>query len=268
MLDTYINKIINSAVFKKSRRQRELLSYLIRQMKDGNGSRIKGYVIALEVFKRSEHFDPSKDAIVRVEAGRLRNKLREYYETLGKDDPVEIILPKGTYAIQVINRDNIKNRDAHKLPPPIRLLNPQKLAVMPFCLIDIGKQDEHLVAEIADLLIFELIELDIIQVTSSKISLMLNDAPGLSRNQPFLSDAGYVFEASVQRVDGIFILMARIYSQSVDAYVWHNRFSFRLEEKKVVIQLILSEVNKFLVDEIRPINFDLFDLKDNVRLSA
>jgi TolB-like protein len=139
---------------------------------------------------------------------------------------------------------------------------------MPFCLIDIGKQDEHLVAEIADLVIFELIELDIIQVTSSKISLMLNDAPSLSRDQAFLSDAGYVFEASVQRVDGIFILMARMYSQSVDAYVWHNKFSFSLEERKVVIQLILNEVNRFLLDEIRPINFDLFDLKDNLKLTA
>jgi TolB-like protein len=225
-------------------------------------------VIASEVFKRSVSFDPSKDSIVRVEAGRLRNKLRKYYATLGQDDPIEITLPKGTYAIQVIDRDNIKSRDSHQLKISSQLLTPRKLVIMPFLLIDICQQDEHFVAEIADLVIFELVELDVIQVTSSKISLMLNASPNLSKDQTFHLDARYMFEASVQKVEGTFILMARIYSQSVDAYVWHNRFSFSPEEKKVGIQQIVTEVNKFLIDEIPPINFDFFDLKDNVRLAA
>jgi len=268
MIDTYINKIINSAVFAKSRRQRELLLYLIKQMKNGNGKRVKGYVIALEVFKRSDNFDPSKDAIVRVEAGRLRKKLKEYYETVGQDDPVEIILPKGTYAIQVIDRGHSDSIDGHQFKISKQELSLPKLAIMPFFVIGNCQQDQRFVAEIADLIIFELLELDIIPVTSSKISLMANAAPSSSINQAFLLGACYVFEASVQKVDGTYSLMARIYSQSVDAYVWHNRFSFSLEEKKVGIQLIVNAVNKFLLDEIPPINFDLFDLKDNVRLTA
>jgi TolB-like protein len=145
------------------------------------------------------------------------------------------------------------------------MLSPPKLAIMPFLLIDMFEQDEHLVAEIADLVIFELVELDIIQVTSSNISLMFNAPLSLSRRQNVLLDAHYMFEASVQKAEEKLILMARIYSQLADAYVWHSRFSLNPKEKKVGVQMIASEVNKFLLDEISPINFDLFYSKDNLR---
>jgi hypothetical protein len=46
------------------------------------GRNIKGYDVALEVFGRPETFDPTVDPVVRVEAGRLREKLREYYGAL------------------------------------------------------------------------------------------------------------------------------------------------------------------------------------------
>jgi len=263
MLNTYIDKVINSPVFAKSKRQRELLAYLVQQMIDGNGSRIKGYVIALEVFKRGDNFDPAKDSIVRVEAGRLRNKLRRYYETYGPNDPVEITLPKGTYAIQVIERDHARNSVGHQFKKPNLMLDPLKLIIMPFLPIDLSAQDEHLVAEIADLVIFELVELDIIQVTSSNLALVFNSPSSLSGNQTVLLDAHYMLEASVQKIDGTLILMARMYSHLADAYVWHNRFSFNSENKKVAVQIIGDAVNKFFVDEISSINVDLFDSKCN-----
>ena len=48
------------------------------------GRSVKGYDVALEVFGRPETFDPTVDPVVRVEAGRLREKLREYYEATVK----------------------------------------------------------------------------------------------------------------------------------------------------------------------------------------
>ena len=52
----------------------------------------------MEVFDRPETFDPTVDPLVRIEAARLREKLREYYGTDGQDDLIHIDLPKGTYA--------------------------------------------------------------------------------------------------------------------------------------------------------------------------
>ena len=62
----------------------------------GRGERLKGYNVALEVFDRPETFDPILDPIVRIEAARLREKLREYYGADGQGDPIRIDLPKGS----------------------------------------------------------------------------------------------------------------------------------------------------------------------------
>ena len=48
-------------------------------------------------FGRSAQFDSHTDSTVRVQAGRLRTKLAEYYSTEGVDDPVIVKLPKGSY---------------------------------------------------------------------------------------------------------------------------------------------------------------------------
>ena len=48
-----------------------------------------------------ETFDPTVDPLVRIEAARLREKLREYYGTDGQDDLIHIDLPKGTYTPQI-----------------------------------------------------------------------------------------------------------------------------------------------------------------------
>ena len=58
---------------------------------------LKEFSIAIDVFARGHDYDPSIDATVRVEAGRLRSRLREYYDGEGSSDPVYIDVPKGGY---------------------------------------------------------------------------------------------------------------------------------------------------------------------------
>src|SRR5205823_13346160 len=60
---------------------------------------LKEYQIATEVFGRPADFDPHLDSLVRVQAGRLRAKLAEYYASEGVEDPVVVELPKGTYTL-------------------------------------------------------------------------------------------------------------------------------------------------------------------------
>ncbi len=73
------------------------MQYIVNETLAGRGERLKGYNVALAVFDRPETFDPVVDPIVRIEAARLREKLREYYGTDGQSDPIRIDLPKGTY---------------------------------------------------------------------------------------------------------------------------------------------------------------------------
>ena len=92
-----LDRILNSGPFHQSQRRQRFLEYLVNETLAGRSDRLKGYNIALEVFDRPETFDPIFDPVVRIEAGRLREKLREYYNSEGQSDPIWIDLPKGTY---------------------------------------------------------------------------------------------------------------------------------------------------------------------------
>src|SRR6185295_13107630 len=65
----------------------------------GVGERLKGYTIAVEVFGRPADFDAQNDPLVRVEAGRLRRRLAEYYAGEGKGDELRVDLPRGGYSV-------------------------------------------------------------------------------------------------------------------------------------------------------------------------
>jgi TolB-like protein/Tfp pilus assembly protein PilF len=93
-----MDRILHSGPFHQSHRRQRFLEYLVNETLAGRSERLKGYSIALEVFGRPETFDPIVHPLVRIEAARLREKLREYYGTEGQSDAIHIDLPKGTYA--------------------------------------------------------------------------------------------------------------------------------------------------------------------------
>ena len=86
------------AALPKSARQQQLITYIGEKYFHGEVNKLHEYEIATEVFGRSKStFNAGEDAIVRVEAHRLRKRLKEYYETEGKDHPIQLSLPPGTY---------------------------------------------------------------------------------------------------------------------------------------------------------------------------
>jgi TolB-like protein len=92
-----VRRISESAAFRHSERRQNFLRYVVEEALAGRADRLKGYVIATEVFGRPSSFDPQIDPIVRIEAGRLRDKLHEYYAAEGRSDTIVIDLPKGSY---------------------------------------------------------------------------------------------------------------------------------------------------------------------------
>jgi hypothetical protein len=94
-----IEKITNSHSLHSSDSLRRLLRYLAEHSVDRPGVALKEYQIATEVLGRPASFDPQSDSTVRVQIGRLRVKLAEYYAHEGPDDPILVDLPKGSYAV-------------------------------------------------------------------------------------------------------------------------------------------------------------------------
>lgn len=107
-----IDRLTSSHVLHGSESLCKLLRYLARHVLDHPGTPIKEYQIATEVFGRSADFDPQLDSMVRVQAGRLRVKLSEYYAGDGVEDPIVVELPKGTYVLAFHHRASMPARAA------------------------------------------------------------------------------------------------------------------------------------------------------------
>jgi hypothetical protein len=93
-----VEKICQSDALEQSEHLKAFLRYVVLQSVRQPGIQPKEYAIATEVFGRDPGFDPRQDALVRVQAARLRSKLRKYYDTQGKGDRLLIDLPKGHYS--------------------------------------------------------------------------------------------------------------------------------------------------------------------------
>jgi hypothetical protein len=94
-----IDRLVNSHTLHGSESLCKLLRYLAEHAIRKPGVALKEYQIATEVFGRPTEFDPQLDSLVRVQAGRLRSKIAEYYASEGAEDPILVELPKGTYAL-------------------------------------------------------------------------------------------------------------------------------------------------------------------------
>jgi len=92
-----LERLLQSRVLHGSETLKAFLRYVVLESINNQDGHLKEYTIAAEVFGRNSDYDPRNDSIVRVQAGRLRSKIQEYYATEGKHDKVLIDLPKGHY---------------------------------------------------------------------------------------------------------------------------------------------------------------------------
>jgi TolB-like protein len=95
-----LQRVLASRCFEQADRAKEFLRYVVAETLAGRGERLKGYTIGLEVFRRPASFDAHSDPLVRVEAGRVRRRLTEYYAGEGARNPVRIELTRGGYVPQ------------------------------------------------------------------------------------------------------------------------------------------------------------------------
>jgi hypothetical protein len=93
-----LRRIVESEGFRRSAQMERFLTLAVERVLLGQTEELKEYALGRDVFLRGEDYDPRTDPIVRVEAQRLRRKLREYYESQGSNDPVVITLRSGSYA--------------------------------------------------------------------------------------------------------------------------------------------------------------------------
>ena len=105
-VEAELRKILASPLFRRSPRHSRFLEFVVRQTLAGSADCVKESLIGVEVFGRRADYDPGAEPAVRIEAGRLRSRLADYYKELGEQDPIHIHLPKGTY-VPVFSRNGV-----------------------------------------------------------------------------------------------------------------------------------------------------------------
>ena len=94
-----VERIFQSKTFRSSDVLRHLLSYLVDASLAGTADELKEYTVAVDALGKPSSYDPRQESAVRMQVGRLRQKLTEYYRTEGIDDPVIVDLPKGGFRV-------------------------------------------------------------------------------------------------------------------------------------------------------------------------
>ena len=94
-----LHRVLGSDAFRHSDSLRHLLAYLGEKSLLTPAEDVKEYTIGVEACGKPPSYDPQKDASVRVQVGRLRQKLQEYYQKDGLEDPILLDLPKGRFTV-------------------------------------------------------------------------------------------------------------------------------------------------------------------------
>jgi hypothetical protein len=99
-----LERILHSESFRNTQNLRVLLAYLAERSLDGKAQELKEYTIGVEAFGKTADYNPQLDASVRVQTGKLRQRLEEYYRIEGVNDAVHMELPKGHFSLKFSTR--------------------------------------------------------------------------------------------------------------------------------------------------------------------
>jgi TolB-like protein len=125
VVNYHVDQALSSPLFRNADRQSRFLRFVVDAALQSPGTAIKEFEIGVAVYDRRTDYDPRTDPIVRVEAARLRARLREYYEVT-PPQRVRIDIPKGRYVplfIQVEGAPAHVVSDLSILVPPFRCLS-------------------------------------------------------------------------------------------------------------------------------------------------
>jgi hypothetical protein len=92
-----LNRIVESAPFRRSSRLREFLIYVGNEVILNGAEDLHEQQIGMAVFGRSPSYDTSQDNIVRVNAMELRKRIDLYFANEGQNEPLVFEIPRGSY---------------------------------------------------------------------------------------------------------------------------------------------------------------------------
>ena len=273
-----LDRILASKGFATAGRLSKLLRYVVDKTLTGETDQLKEYAVGIEVFERDERYDPRLDSIVRVEAGRLRTRLDEYYNAEGSSSPIRIALPRGGYAA-VFTRAEAPGPaagtlDAAQQPRRSRAAVPlaagllcaigamvvwlggwswnqlpqdeqhPAVAVLAFGANMAGDDNQRLASQLTEAVTTELARLGTLSVASHTSAMQF---AGQRRSISEISAAlraNFVVEASIDDGAGQLLVVARIVDAETDRKVWVGDYRGARDDVRSIAQRVAFDVSE------------------------
>jgi serine/threonine-protein kinase len=236
-----LRKILSNRAFARSDRLARFLTFTVEQTLEGRGEDLKEFVIGVEVFDKTEKYDPRMDPIVRVEARRLREKLRKYYETDGLEDPILIEFPTGSYAPLV------QTREASSASGPTRSAVENAIAVLPFVNLSSEQENEYFSDGLTEELINALTKVEGLRVVAWSSAFQLKGKTRDIRRIAEQLRVRTVLEGSVRRTADRLRITAQLVDAATGQYLWSETYERPVRD----IFAIEDEISSSIVGALR-----------------
>ena len=215
-----LETILSSRLFSTADRMTRFLRFVVEETLEGRGDNLNELLLGMDVYDRDRKFDPRVDSIVRVDAGRLRAKLREFYASEGANSQIAIEIPKGSYKAVFERLQDKDSLRSHRLPVAIKAL-----AVLPFTDLSPGGDPQFLGDAIVEELVHALSSIPGIRVVSRISVLALNndrmDAQELGRRL----GVEFFVEGSIRKVKHRIRIMVRLPDAGTGFHTWSKPYA-------------------------------------------
>ena len=219
-----IERILASRHFVKAHRLQRFLRFVSEETLKGLSAGIKETVIGVEVFdRRSATYDPRIDPIVRVQAGRVRAKLADYYEQEGAGDGVLVELPRGQYVPRFSVRVAAPVR-APGAPTDAEPGQSNTIAVLPFVNMSADRANEYFSDGLTEELTHALARLPSLRITARRSAFQFKERDRDIREIGRLLGAGKIVEGSVRKVDDRLRITVQLVNVADGYQLWSEKY--------------------------------------------
>ena len=241
-----MEKILAHRLFSRSERMVRFLRFAVDHALSGRSGDLKEYVIGVEVFDRTADYDPRVDPIVRVEARRLRAKLKAYYEADGAGDCVLIEFLSGGYAPRI--------RDRRHAEPPAASSAPETITVVVLPFADLSLKPGN--AYFSDGLTEELIHV-LTKVAGLRVVAWNSAARLRERQEDFRAireqlNAGFVLTGSARIAGPSLRVRAQFIDTASGVYRWSETFDRRIHDVFAIQEEIARAIVRTLRLQVAP----------------
>ena len=243
---TQVDKMLASRLFARSERLCRFLRFCVELTLDEKSDQLKEQLVGVEVFDRKGDYDPRTDPIVRVEARRLRSKLKEYYTSSGRPDCVLIELPKGAYVPSFRMRSPGPSQQVR--PQPVASAAEERsIAVLPFTNLTPETGTDYFSDGLTEELIHLLTRIPRLRVVAwSSMSQLRGREQDLAGIRQELKVAT-VLRGSVRRTHARVRVTAQLIDTESGNYLWSEAYDRQLEN----VLAIQEEMARAIVDTLQ-----------------